>query len=103
MKSFRSKVFLRAHQIKSATNKSFAICLAKAWTLYRMIRKMQQKVVEFAYEKKDGSLRKAQGTLQNVGMLIKGTGTNSAKVVRYWDIEANAFRCFRVENLITIY
>lgn len=59
--------------------------------------------ITFAYEKADGSLRKAKGTLKDISNLIKGTGSENYKTVRYFDVEANGFRSFKVENLITIY
>ena len=64
---------------------------------------MRREIVTFAYEKADGSLRKAKGTLQDVQNLIKGTGPENYKTVRYFDVEANGFRSFKVENLITTY
>lgn len=51
----------------------------------------------------DGSLRKAKWTLQDVSSLIKGTGSENYKTVRYFDVDANGFRSFKVENLITVY
>ena len=64
---------------------------------------MKKETVSFAYEKADGSLRKAKGTLQDVSNLIKGTGIENYKTVRYFDVDANGFRSFKVENLITVY
>lgn len=102
--NFRTTVFIQAHQIKKNTGKSFAVSLSKAWALYRLSKKMRiNDEVLFTYEKKDGSLRRAYGTLKNVRQFIKGTGASSLKVFRYWDLEAVAFRCFKIENLITIY
>lgn len=103
MKNFRSKVFKQAHEMMKATGKAFAICLAKAWTIYRLYKRMKSETVSFSYEKQDGSLRKAKGTLQDVSSLIKGTGIENFKTVRYFDIDANGFRSFKVENLITVY
>lgn len=103
MKNFRSKVFKQAHEIMKATGKAFAVCLSRAWALYRLTKQMHQGVVTFAYEKADGSLRKAKGTLKDVQNLIKGTGTPNYKTIRYFDVEANAFRSFKTENLITVY
>ena len=94
MKNFRTKVFKQAHELMRATGKAFAVCLPKAWALYRLTKRMRREIVTFAYEKADGSLRKAKGTLKDVSNLIK---------VRYFDVEANGFRSFKVENLITIY
>lgn len=102
--TFRSKVFKRAHEIARKTNKSFAVCLSKAWALYRLAKAMTKRdEVCFTYEKKDGTLRRAYGTLKGVGQFIKGTGRTSTGVFHYWDLEAVAFRCFRVENFITAF
>lgn len=103
MKNFRSKVFKQAYEMMKATGKAFAVCLAKAWAIYRLHKRMKKETVSFAYEKADGSLRKAKGTLQDVSSLIKGTGSENYKTVRYFDVDANGFRSFKVENLITVY
>lgn len=101
--SFRTKVFKRAHEIRRSTSKSFAVCLSKAWQVFRLGKSMLKGKVTFAYEKKDGSFRKAFGTLKDVGQFIKGSGSTTNKVFHYWDLEAVAFRCFKVENLITVF
>lgn len=103
MKNFRSKVFRQAYEMMKVTGKAFAVCLSKAWAIYRLYKRMKNETVSFAYEKADGSLRKAKGTLQDVSNLIKGTGMENYKTVRYFDIDANGFRSFKVENLITVY
>ena len=101
--TFRSKVFKRAYKIMQATGKAFAVCLSKAWALYRLAKKMRlNKEVHFTYEKKDGTLRRAIGTLKNVSEFVKGTGKTSVGVVHYFDVEAKWFRCFRAENLVAV-
>ena len=101
--TFRSKVFKRAYKIMQATGKAFAVCLSKAWALYRLAKKMRlNKEVHFTYEKKDGTLRRAIGTLKNVSEFVKGTGKTSVGVVHYYDVEAKWFRCFRAENLVAV-
>ena len=103
MKNFRSQVFLRAYEIMKSTGKCFAVSLSKAWQLYRLSQEMKNKEeVCFTYEKKDGTLRKAYGTLKNVAQFVKGNGIHTPKVFNYWDLEAVAFRCFKVENFISI-
>ena len=87
MKNFRTKVFKQAHELMRATGKAFAVCLSKAWALYRLTKRMHKEIV----------------TLKDVSNLIKGTGSENYKTVRYFDVEANGFRSFKVENLITIY
>lgn len=101
---FRTKVFKRAHEMVRSTGKAFAVCLSKAWAIYRLAKKLiSRDEVCFTYEKKDGSLRRAYGTLKNVGQFVKGTGKTTAKVFHYWDLEAVAFRCFKIENLVAVF
>ncbi|MFR9620131.1 MAG: SH3 beta-barrel fold-containing protein [Rikenellaceae bacterium] len=102
--NFRTEVFKRAHSLAQSTGEAFAACLAKAWNIYRLARKMAAEVAKFAYTKVDGSLRIARGTLRNVAHLIKDGGREAnPSTLRYYDVEAEAFRSFRVENLITVY
>ncbi len=101
--NFRSKVFHYAHQLVKSTGKAFSVCLSKAWALYRLTRAMRAEVVRFAYEKADGTLRKAVGTLKDTADKIKGTGTPNFKTLCYFDVEAGGFRSFKIENLIHTY
>ncbi len=98
-----STIMRRAWSLHRTTGKAFAVCLSRAWALFRLIRRMRAGVVSFAYEKTDGTLRRAKGTLRDVAALIKGTGKETPSTVRYYDLEAVGFRSFRIENLITIY
>ena len=97
-------VMQRAWALHRETRKSFAVCLSKAWALYRLVKKMRQGVAVFAFEKADGSLRRARGTLKNTGQFVKGTGVSTPdKTVRYYDIDKSSFRSFKIENFITMY
>tara|TARA_R110002049_G_scaffold80452_3_gene204620 strand:- start:1119 stop:1424 length:306 start_codon:yes stop_codon:yes gene_type:complete len=100
--NFRTTVFKRAHEIAKQTGKTFAICLVKAWQIYRLKKAMLTNKVKFAYEKADGSLRYAVGTL-NGNFEIKGTGKPNYKTLSYFDIQAKGFRSFKIENLIQVY
>lgn len=102
--NFRTQVFKRAHIIAKNTGKAFAICLIKAWECYRLKQAMTKQKVKFAYEKVDGSIRYAMGTLQDVFIGdVKGLSSPNPKVVSYFDLDAMSFRCFKAENLIRIY
>lgn len=92
-----------AYELMKSTGKAFAVCLSRAWALYRFTKQMHKGIVTFTYEKTDGSLRKAKGTLKDVQNLIKGTGSENYKTVRYFDVDANGFRSFKAENFITTY
>lgn len=99
-----SNVMRRAWQIARATGKAFSVALSKSWALYRLVKQMRAGVVRFSYEKVDGTLRKACGTLKDTGLLVKGTGRpDDGQTVKYYDVEAKGFRSFRVENFITTY
>ena len=101
--TFRTKVFIQAYELMKSTGKTFAVCLSRAWALYRLTKKMHDGIAKFAYEKVDGTLRKAIGTLKGIENLVKGTGKTTVSTVRYFDIEANGFRSFKLENLVTVY
>ena len=97
-------IMRRAWHLFRSMGKAFAVCLSKAWQLYRLTKRMRAGVVRFAYEKADGTLRKAAGTLHEVSATIKGTGRpDGGQAVRYYDVEADGWRSFKVENLIAIY
>ncbi|MDE7134329.1 MAG: SH3 beta-barrel fold-containing protein [Rikenellaceae bacterium] len=97
-----SNIMRRAWQLYRTTGKAFAVCLSRSWAVFRLIKRMRDNIVSFTYEKADGTLRKAKGTLQGAQALIKGTGIDTPKTVRYFDTDVQAFRSFRVENLIAI-
>ena len=101
--NFRTRVFQWAHEMVKSTGKSFAVCLAKAWALYRLRKRMATETVKIAFEKADGSLRIALATLKNVEGQIKGTGKPNHKTLAYFDTEAQSFRSFKIENFIAAY
>lgn len=82
--------------------------MLKAWELYRLAKKMRTETVRFAYEKTDGSIRYAEGTLMNLfcrRATVRGKRITkpSYKTFAYFDARKNEMRCFRIENLITVY
>lgn len=105
--NFRVRVMKYAHQLLKATGNSWRFCMLKAWELYRLAKKMRNGVVKFAYEKTDGSIRLAEGTLMDVpaGATVRGKRITkpSYKTFAYFDIQKAEMRCFKIENLITIY
>lgn len=105
--NFRVRVMKYAHQLFSTTGKSWRFCLLKAWELYRLAKKMREGVVRFAYEKKDGTIRFAEGTLRGIpaGSTLRGKKMTkpSFKTFAYFDMGKSEMRCFKIENLITVY
>ena len=104
--NFRVRVMKYAWQLFKTTNQAWKICMIKAWQLYRLAKAMREGVVSFFYQKADGTIRKAIGTLRNVpaGATLGGKKVTkpSYKTMAYFDVEKNSFRCFKVENLICV-
>jgi len=98
------KIMLQAWQIFRATGKHFSECLKKAWLLFKLRVKMQTQIVEFFYQKIDGSIRQAFGTLkESVFANVKGAERKSNEFTfTYYDTEKGEFRAFKTYNLVSI-
>jgi hypothetical protein len=65
-------------------------------------------IVEFKYTKVNGDERIARGTLQDTvitedgGSMPKGVMETSDETIRYYDLNSNGWRSFRIENFIGI-
>lgn len=105
--NFRARVMKYAHQLFKSTKKNWRYCMLKAWELYRLAKRMRTGVVRFVFEKADGSIRIANGTLANVpvGSTVRGKRITkpSYKTFAYFDVDKLEMRCFKIENIVTIY
>lgn len=76
-----------------------------AWANMKLKLQMKSKIVKFYFQKVDGSVREAYGTL-NEKLMPAITGADKrAKndtVTTYWDTERESWRCFKKANLISI-
>lgn len=102
--NFRARVMKYAWQILRATKMAWSYCLRKAWMLYKLWNNMKKGNVRFTYFKTNGSLRHAIGTLKfrwNDVAVKKGTKP-AYKTMKYYDLDRKSFRCFKVENLVTV-
>lgn len=87
------------------TGESFSSCLKRAWVILRLKLKMQTKIVQFYYQKMNGEIRQAFGTLQDdiVNEHVKGTGRKpNENLFTYFDCEKQEFRSFKKFNIIRI-
>ena len=104
--NFRARVMKYAWQLWKVSEQAWRNCMIKAWQLYRLAKAMRGGVVTFIYQKSDGSFRLAHGTLKNVpvGATLGGKKVTkpSYKTMAYFDTDKNAFRCFKVENLVSV-
>ena len=90
----------------------FAECLRMAWAeVYktdRLVEKMREGAQWFTFEKVDGTIRRACGTL-NPALMPENESENresnrrqNESIQVYYDLEKQAFRCFKKANLLSI-
>ena len=79
--------------------------LKKAWQVFKLKAKMAKGIVKFYFQKVDGSIREAYGTLR-ADLLPEIKGDDNRKkndtVQTYYDTEKESFRCFKLVNLVKI-
>ena len=83
-------------------NKSEA--LKTAWLNTKLRKAMTAGIVKFYYQKVDGSIREAYGTLaERMVPPTLGTGKKtSATVQTYFDTEKAEWRCYKTANLVRV-
>jgi WYL_2, Sm-like SH3 beta-barrel fold len=100
----RSTILTAAHKVrKTNPTLSWGECQRQAWAAYRLKEAMQSDVVEFQFIKSDKSVRIAKGTLNSELFQYEAKGTSvptSPDVIRYFDLDANSWRSFRIERLL---
>lgn len=78
--------------------------LKQAWANIKLKAAMKQRIVKFYFQKVDGSMREAYGTLKE--NLIPATSGDNRKrndtVQVYFDTEKQEYRCYKKANLISI-
>ena len=75
--------------------------LKQAWMQFKLRAKMAKGVVEFFYKKLNGEMRHAYGTLLNVPA-TKGVRGGHKGCQTYYDMEVQDWRCYRLENLVSV-
>lgn len=70
-----------------------------------LAEKLQNGIADFCFIKKDGSIRRAKGTLkaEYFSVMPKGVRPPNPAVYTYYDIEKDSFRCFKPENFLGYY
>lgn len=87
------------------TGESFSESLKRAWLLLKLKAQMKQKTVQFFYQKVNGEIRQAFGTLRDevINTIVKETGRKpNDNMFIYFDTEKQEFRSFKKFNLIKI-
>ena len=78
--------------------------LKTAWLNFKVKRALYSGIVRFYFQKIDGSIREAYGTLRSdLCPQTLGTGRKpSPSVQTYFDTEKQEWRCFKIANLLRI-
>lgn len=100
-----SEIMKLAWQFVRKNGYTMAEALKCAWANIKLKTAMKDRIVKFYFQKVDGSVREAFGTLKE-SLLPLTNGTDSRKksdtVQVYFDTEKSEYRCFKKANLIKI-
>ena len=100
-----SKIMTQAWQFVKRNGFTLSNALKQAWMNFKLKREMVKGIVKFYYQKVDGSLREAFGTLKsNLMPPIQGNDRRlkNPTVQVYFDTERQEYRCFKVANLVRL-
>lgn len=105
VKNTMKKVMTMAWQFVKKNGMSMSEALKTAWCNIKLHAKMQQGIVKFYFQKIDGTIREAYGTLA-VKLIPSAESSSNRKpnptVQTYYDCEKESWRCFKIANLIRI-
>lgn len=100
-----SEIMKLAWQFVKKNGYSMAEALKCAWANMKLKAAMKDRIVKFYFQKVDGSVREAFGTLKE-SLLPPTNSTDSRKksetVQAYFDTEKSEYRCFKKANLLSI-
>lgn len=80
-KNSMREVMSTAWRFFKVTGESFADCLKRAWQVYKLAKEMKKRTVQFFYQKVNGEIRQAFGTMRDevIADKIKGSDTRKKK------------------------
>lgn len=105
IKNQLKEVMLMAWTFVKRNGFSMSEAMKCAWANMKLKARMADGIVKFHFQKVDGTVREAYGTLKAT-LLPPVNGTESRKksdtVQVYYDTEKSAWRSFKKANLVTI-
>jgi len=105
LKNQMKEVMNLAWQMVKRNGFSMSEALKTAWVNVKLKAQMKSKIVRFYFQKVDGSIREAYGTLsENIMPATKGEDMRKKNdtVQTYYDTERCEFRCYKKANLLKI-
>lgn len=103
-KSDLRAIMQMAWQFVKRNGFTMAEALRVAWINFKLKVRMAVAIVKFYFQKVDGSIREAYGTL-NASIMPATSGSNrrtNDTVQTYFDTEVQEFRCYKKANLLRI-
>lgn len=99
-----SNIMQMAWQFVMRNGFSMAEAMKQAWRNYKLHKALLKGIVKFYFQKVDGSLREAYGTLKESLMPeTKGSGRKANDTLQvYFDTEKQEYRCYKRANLVRI-
>ena len=97
-----SNIMSEAHRFIRIAGLSLSEALKTAWANFKLRVKMHTGIVKFYFQKVDGTIREAYGTLSS--RFIPSSTTDTRKkndtIQAYFDTEKQEWRCFKKLNLV---
>ena len=98
-----SNIMTEAHRFIKIAGLSLSEALKRAWANFKLKASMYKGIIKFYYQKIDGTIREAYGTL-NDRFIPSVAGTDNRKkndtTQTYFDTEKQEWRCFKKLNLV---
>lgn len=96
-KVFLSELMRKAWQMVKAYGVTLAEAMHKMWAIARLKKLMATRIVQFTFQKLDGTIRTAWGTLMQDRISVVGSTDRKPNdsLTAYWDTEKEAWRSFK--------
>lgn len=102
-KSTMREVMTLAWQFVRRNGYTMSEALKVAWRNIKLRAKLAKGITRFYFQKVDGSIREAFGTLASGLVPPTGDGRKANPTIQvYYDCERQGWRCFKRANLMTI-
>nr|DAN93338.1 MAG TPA: hypothetical protein [Caudoviricetes sp.] len=103
LKNTMREVMNLAWQFVRKNGYTLSEALKCAWANIKLKAALSKRVVKFYFQKVDGSMREAYGTLMSERIpATKGTKKTADTCQVYFDTEKDEWRCFKKANLVRI-
>lgn len=97
-------IMLQAWQFVKRNGMTMSEAMKTAWQNAKLVAMMKTRIVKFYFQKIDGTIREAYGTLSAI--LTPETAGSDRKrndtVQTYYDTEKGGWRCFKKANLLMV-